>query len=291
MDNVYIPVIRISNGSVVTYSIPQQRPRRTEKQETTKANLTRGKFKGVISDKSRKGLKRTCENWLMSIQESKKAGIHNRGKYRNYMTFVTLTLCSKQQHSDNEIKRVLLNTFLIYAGREWGVRNYVWRAESQQNGNIHFHLFFDKYISYKSLRFRWNRIQERLGYVSRFKELYGHSDPNSTDIERIRSAKGASIYVSKYIAKESKYRPIEGRLWGMSDGLRSVQDFSSIADTEFFQLANSLENDQSIKVIREKYYCCYLGNIREHIALYYPTIQEEIQRHHCNTYRHLYKGS
>ncbi|GAH86291.1 unnamed protein product, partial [marine sediment metagenome] len=47
---------------------------------------------------------------------------------------------------------------------------YVWRAEKQENGNIHFHFIVDNFIPWNELRNTWNRIQQNLGYISRFSE-------------------------------------------------------------------------------------------------------------------------
>lgn len=288
MDRVYIPIIRIAERSVVTYSLPTERPRRTEKQEETNENLTRGKFKGVISDKSRRNLRRIAENWILSIQEAKKAKKAHTASRRKYITFVTLTLSAKQRHEDCEIKRELLNHFLIYCQRKLGVQEYIWRAESQANGNIHFHLFLDKYIHYQKLRDLWNSTQERLGYISDFKCIHGHNNPNSTDIERIRSAKGATIYVSKYIAKESEYRILQGRVWGCSDNLRSIMHFEEVADSTHWQLINHLKNNPTIKHLHEEHYSVFIGNIRDIITNHFTQIKKDITEHYVNNYKKIY---
>lgn len=89
-------------------------------------------------------------------------------KYK--MTFITLTLASKQIHTDNEIKATLLNQFLIELRSQYKVNVYIWKAEKQANGNIHFHILTNQYIHWRLLRSLWNRIQEKLGYVTRYQE-------------------------------------------------------------------------------------------------------------------------
>ncbi len=285
---IYVPFIKIAQNSIVTYSLPTTRPQRTEAQKETQKNLTRGKWNGEISDKSRRTLAKRAGNWLLSIQEAKKDGINAKGKDRNYTTFVTLTLSSKQVHSDNEIKRKLLNTFIIYVKRVHKVQEYIWRAEAQKNGNIHFHLFLDKYIHYSQLRKLWNGVQEGLGYISRFKELHGHTNANSTDIERIRSVKGASIYVAKYISKKSEYRKIDGRIWGCSDGLKKILDFTDIADNRHWALISAVKLEPKVKTIVGEHYSVYIGDIRKVIRQQFAQIEEEIKLHYINTYRAIY---
>lgn len=288
LDTIYIPMIRIRPSNIVTYAIPTTRPRRTPKQEETEKNLTRGKFNGTISDKAQRKLRLISEGWLLSIQEAKKAKKAHTGKKKNYITFVTLTLSAKQAHDDNEIKRELLNEFIITAKRKFGVQEYVWRAESQKNGNIHFHLFLDKYIHWNFLRVAWNGIQEKLGYISEFERINGHRNPNSTDIERIKSPKGATIYITKYIAKESENRIIKGRLWGCSDNLRTILAYENQIDSQFQLLLENLKKDENVRHITEDHYQVFLGDIRTILRGCYPKIEEEIASHYEGIYLRLY---
>jgi hypothetical protein len=287
-EQYYIPVVRIAPTSVLTYAVPHIRPSRTEKQDATNSNLTRGKFKGEISEKSRRKLKRTAQNWLLSIQEGKKGNISAHLKQKRYITFVTLTLSSKQTHSDNEIKREMLNPFLISAKRQFGVQEFIWRAESQANGNIHFHLFLDVYIPWVKVRKLWNECQERLGYITKFKALYGHGSPNSTDIERIRSVKGATVYITKYIAKESKHRKLDGRVWGTSDNLKTLSSYEDQIDSRYSKLFESLEENPEIRIINEPNYRIYLGNISQILSQYHPGIASLVKNHNQNNFRSLY---
>lgn len=288
MENVYIPVIRIRPYSVTTFAIPHQRNSRTPEQEETQQNLTRGKFNGIISDKARRKLKLIAEGWLLAIQEAKKGNQAHKGKKKNYITFATLTLSSNQVHGDNQIKRDLLNEFIITVQRKFGVQEYIWRAESQANGNIHFHLFLDKYIHWFFLRNIWNKIQEKLGYISKFKAIHNHSNPNSTDIERIRTLKGASQYITKYIAKESEYRTIEGRLWGCSDSLRNILSYEQQFDSRFQSLLQSLESEKSIKIISEKHYKVYIGDIKAILSRSHIGIACLLKNHYQQIYKDLY---
>ena len=69
-----------------------------------------------------------------------------------------------------EIKAKCLNQFLIEIGKYNYISNYVWRAEYQKNGNIHFHILVNHYMCWRELQYRWNRIINKLGYVDRYQE-------------------------------------------------------------------------------------------------------------------------
>lgn len=162
---------------------------------------------------------------------------HGRN-FRFTVNFITLTLSSTQIHSDQEIKSQLLNQFLIEMTRRWNVKEYVWRAEKQDNGNIHFHIVTGKFIPWNELRNVWNRIQQKLGYVTRYREnredwhkhgfkydkrhakhwpykrqlkAYkdgmhtGWDNPNSIDVHDLRHIGNIKAYFVKYMSKNNKY--------------------------------------------------------------------------------------
>ncbi|GAH42212.1 unnamed protein product, partial [marine sediment metagenome] len=47
---------------------------------------------------------------------------------------------------------------------------YLWKAEKQKNGRIHFHIITDKFIPWNELRNVWNKHQQTLGYVTGYRE-------------------------------------------------------------------------------------------------------------------------
>lgn len=162
------------------------------------------KHDGLMSAKANKRV-RLAIDWLIHITKEKtltKKGVATNYKFK--LNFITLTLSSKQKHSDNEIKKTMLNQFLTELRTKYGCTNYLWRAEAQSNGNIHFHIASDVYVPWRSLRTDWNRIQEKLGYISRFTEKTGKVDPNSTDVHSIKYVKDLSSYLAKYCSKNSK---------------------------------------------------------------------------------------
>lgn len=168
------------------------------------------------------------------------------------VSFITLTLPSKQEKTDNEIKKDLLNQFLIEMQKVGGIDLYIWRAEVQKNGNIHFHIIVNKIVNWVWVRRLWNRIVNKEGYnmvdkysnkmkaffkngfrmqsdkrtIEQQKKAFlvgskcGFTDPNSTDVKILKSAKEIEGYLSKYMSKtsasEKEIRGIKGKLWGCS---------------------------------------------------------------------------
>lgn len=198
------------------------------------------KHKGMLSEKGKRNLNRSINNFLISINPDMLVN----GTDKSKISFVTLTLPSEQIKSissngvdfyatDKEIKSKCFNQFLTEIKTDKGVQDFIWVCEKQLNGNLHFHLLVDKYIEFEYLQKVWNRIINKLGFVDRYaermrklsfddyKELrkgerkseqqlktaYDNGiknnwlNPNSVDIARLRKVENIAGYISKYMSK------------------------------------------------------------------------------------------
>jgi len=238
------------------------RPERTDAQIQNELNLQFNEHDGKVSTKANRKVRQSID-WILYLAISKKFGKRPPKHLRSHrfkINFITLTLSASQRvtladllrlpdkerkravnnpemingdftgfyfiDTDNEIKSTMLNHFLVKARKYWGVSNYLWRAEPQGNGRIHFHIVTDKFIPWRQLRSTWNSIQNKLGYVDRFTlNNHGKKDPNSVDVHAVWKIKYLAAYLAKYCAKDSPdwYRPIYGRLWGQSSTLSNLK--------------------------------------------------------------------
>lgn len=168
-------------------------------------HLTDNETNGQISYKARKSIE-TALSWLLYGAKPKKVWCEERQKFFRFkVNFLTLTLSAKQVHPDEQITNVCLNDFLDNMRKRFGLVNYLWRAEAQANGNIHFHVTTDTYIPHDKVRLYWNRSQQKLGYVSAFSKIHGHANPNSTDIHSVKHVKRLASYLSKYMCKNRSF--------------------------------------------------------------------------------------
>lgn len=204
---VYTPILNIKPSYSTLYAerLDGRARAQTEKFTQNKLNLQFNETGGIISKKAKKNIA-TAIDWLLFAARPKKVvRTSNNSIFFFKINFVTLTLSSEQKHSDQEIKSEILDKFLQRLRDDYGLKNYLWRAEAQENGNIHFHLVTDIFLHYLKIRDLWNECQEKLGYVSSFAEKYGHTAPNSTDIHSIRNLKNVAGYLSKYCCKNICY--------------------------------------------------------------------------------------
>lgn len=177
----------------------------TARHRANQCNLDDNNHDGRISTKGRKRLENHIA-WLLYFAKSKKVTDHESGKTFYFkINFITLTLPSKQQHPDKEITKRCLKNFIDVCAKQVDLKRYIWRAEAQANGNIHYHLITDVYIHHKLIRKWWNQSVELLGYVSEYQKKFHNSNPNSIDVHSVKHVNRLSSYLSKYMAKERSF--------------------------------------------------------------------------------------
>jgi len=182
-------------------------------------------YLGEISPHGVSRLKKAILCWSHAISLWNEKTIKEKSFNQKQINFLTLTLCAPQRHSDKVIKEKILAPFVRILKRDHSVSNYIWKAESQENLNIHFHLLIDVFIDKDVVRNIWNDCLDALGYVDRFEEKFKHRNPPSTMIEAVRNFDEIEYYMSKYISKSDNYRLIEGAVWKCSKALSSVNFF------------------------------------------------------------------
>jgi hypothetical protein len=124
---------------------------------------------------------------------------------------VTLTY-GREVPSHKEAKK-MLDIFLKRTRRFFGYNiEYVWVAENQKRGAIHFHLYLPEYLPKEFINSAWNSIVNKWMIKERQTTQLLH--PNVIGVSSV------GAYLSKYISKESG--KINGNLYGISSSLREL---------------------------------------------------------------------
>ena len=161
-----------------------------------------------LSELSKKAKRRliTAMQWMIFLSPNHSTYCKfQKMKFKFKINFITLTLSDVQMHSDKFIVHKMLRSMLKYLIRK-GCSHYIWKAETQDNGNIHFHITSNHYIYWKSLRNKWNSIQSKHGYLKKYFDTNGDHDANSTDVHAVKNNKGIISYMTKYMLKSDKYK-------------------------------------------------------------------------------------
>lgn len=155
-----------------------------------------------LSRKSAQRIKDSI-NLLYACTKSKTIFEKSSGKYYTFkVNFITLTLPKLQVHTDAEIHKNIFLKFIRHCRRIYKGFMYVYKAEVQDNGNLHYHLNTNTYIHYKTLRDTWNNYCRIFGYIDKS----NNNDPNSTDIKAVHNKTALATYMAKYISKKDIYK-------------------------------------------------------------------------------------
>lgn len=189
-----------------------------------------------LSKSSAKRIKEIITNWVIAIKLTQKQQYGKGKRFDNYLIMITLTLPSKQIESDKEIKSKYLNTFLTKLRYHFENFNYLWVSERQDNGNLHFHLICDHYFDKKLIQNLWNQSLANGEYINKFCKKFGHKNPPSTKITAQNKMKDTASYITKYVTKSEKSKPIEGKIWDCSDSLLKIKKISFNWNPLYYEL-------------------------------------------------------
>lgn len=277
-------------------------------------------FNGTMSAGTRRNVSNMLASWVNCLKAEHGLAFSLDETAARKMTFCTLTLPSAQAHDDNELKRHGLGRFVQEMKRKHNAVRHFWRAETQANGNIHFHIIFDVTIPWRDIRTCWNRIMNDMGYIAPYRlgrkhyyrngfkytpskdgklltdkqmkqqrEAYAYglktnwSDPNSTDIHRLEKVKNCAAYVCKYVGKEGEEgrRKIEGRIWGCVDEIRQLGQAEVSVQPEFMRLLHECTKAGQLRKIECDHATIYCGDIIGLLKNYAPELLDGINEYYC----------
>jgi hypothetical protein len=184
-----------------------------------------------LSENAQRKLERAVI-YLNATSKFKLGTLPNHKKTVKYkVTFITLTLPNDQIHPVQQITNACLNQFFIEAKKKWNLSKYVWKAEFQRNGNLHYHIVANCFAPYWELQIVWNRIIEKLGYLSAYHERTGKDNPHSTEIKNVSKIKRIAKYVAKYMSKGifSEKSKVSASVIGYT--MRKMKDRRSLTDS------------------------------------------------------------
>lgn len=242
----------------------------------------------MLSEQSRR-LLMTAVNWLILFSPERSFYCDRRKRLIKFrINFITLTLAEQQHENDAYIKNRLLQPFLKWLIRK-GATAYIWKAETQNNGNIHFHITTNMYIHWRDVRTKWNELQQDHGFLNAYQEEYKSDDPNGTDVHSVRKHADLLNNVGNYFGKldewchkkgtridkenllhpskmlESCYcskkpfpvpkRQINGRKWSVSNNLTNVKcyiDDECLRGSEFEEVYDHfIDNTEHRTLVRD----------------------------------------
>lgn len=275
----FIPMVKVNPTSIIGYYQFTGTRRKAwqsllfsaidPESNETKKEQNQLAYTGELTKSARKKLKEACEV-LYAVSTSKKVYLEAQKKSILFrLGLCTLTLSAPQGTiTDREIKKELLEPFLRHY-RNKGLINYVWKAERQENGNVHFHIISDYFFDKTDLTNYWNKLQAKLGFIENFYKKHGHRNPPSTNVKKVKTKKGLVIYLLKYMLKPAeKGKQLEagreidkasvGKIWDCSINLKIKNDTSQVIEDWQFELLQKADDEGKLKRIDSDYCTIYV---------------------------------
>lgn len=241
-------------------------------------------YGGMISIGCKKRMTRAITLLIESAEEKR---IYNPvcKYYQNHkLSFITLTVSDSTKNiTAKEAHKLLLSHFLQWLRRTKKVDTYIWKAELQERGQIHYHITTPSFIIHSEIKDKWNNLQREQGLLKDFYCKYGHYNPNSTDIHSVKKINDLAAYLIKYFTKAyQNEKSVGGKVWDCSNNIKSWKYFNVVQNQfneEFLMMC--VDNDVASMYVGDNYRI-YKFTEKPHRYL----LTEEQYEQYCN---HLIK--
>lgn len=237
MSSLYLPVMQVRNSEVIVYNQWQGTP------SNHKRNLigfNQPQYTGNITNHSRKNLQKALS---ILIQITPLRWIYNPVSAKNILfklNFVTLTLPPDRLLTAKEVSKNCLEPTLRRM-RTLGMKHYVWKAELQQSGQVHYHIATDNFIHYAELNRVWNQHAKKAGYLDGYARRQGHFLPNSTDVHAVAKLGDVEGYMAKYLMKGVGGAGTKGKIWDCNTELKNAKYFTVECDQDNIDLCQKFK--------------------------------------------------
>lgn len=218
-----IPYLQVRSDSVLFYELSEH-PRVIHE----KAMHSKKTYSGQMTSHAQRRVMRAVD---ILLQKSPTRRIFNpiiQKEHDFRIAFTTLTIPTHKTVKASVGHSKLLQPFLRTARRKWGVEDYIWKAELQERGQLHYHVTWNRFIEFTKIRDEWNKLLRRERLSDEYAARYGHFNPNSTDVHAVWKIRNLKAYLAKYIAKsEQNKTALDGRVWDASKSLK-VAPFTTV---------------------------------------------------------------
>jgi hypothetical protein len=248
-----VPVVQVRSKSLLLYNhIVHRKPRET-RLLNLRENFRQAKtYSGEVTNSSKKRITKAIS---LLNQMSPWREVYNPVSGRNLrfkLAFMTLTIPDDTPISASQAYEKLLKPFLRVLKRRHQVHHYVWKAELQERGQIHWHITMNQFVPMHYVQDEWNKIIVGAGFADQFHSTYGHWNPPSTEIKSVKKVKDIERYLVKYCTKKnSNGISLEGKVWGCSETIKAGSYFTELLDNS---LSSAIDRCIEAKKAIAKFY-------------------------------------
>jgi len=186
-------------------------------------------YNGKVNKHTQKRIRRAVDI-LSQISDWQK--VYNPITMKNdviRLVFITLTIPNSTiKPTGKQGYQQLLKPFIQTMKRLHNMHTYIWKAELQKNGMIHYHITTNTFIRYDIIKKRWNELLTKHNYLTDYYTKHLHYDANSTDVHKVYNDNMIEAYLEKYISKVNDDElSIIGKVWDCSQDLKGAKYFTT----------------------------------------------------------------
>ena len=263
MAKTWATKVQVRNNQLMAFDYPIE----GYDQPSWRKPPSRAGYSGEVTAGTVRRIKQAVDVFLQLSEERKVWNRFLQKDIRFKANFLTLTV-SQGRYVPAEEGHEALKVFLQHFKRPWRdgryseqIKSYLWKAELQGRGQLHYHLATNSYLDAWEIRRKWNDFQNTRGWLEEFKAKFGHSDPNSTDVHAVYKKADMGRYLSKYLAKgefidcshmgfPALRTPVTlgGKVWGCSNDLKGKKRFTADMDEETWHNIINAHGNGDLKV-------------------------------------------
>jgi hypothetical protein len=251
-----IEKIQIRNGIAVLYgeSLFSQRYSKNSARVRNMTEQQKKQYSGKMTVGARKRMTTVIDMMAQCLRPGWVTNIKGQLQYHT-LSFLTLTIHEAEKLTHRQVYDAALKPFLQWL-RDQGVMMYIWKAEAQLRGQLHYHVTFPDYIHYMKIRNEWNSLLRKAGYLDSYAKVHLHFDANSTDIHAVKKVKNNAAYLIKEFSKavvESE-KGTDGKVWGCSANLLGIKYYSCQMTNQEIRKLDELERQGIAIFDRQDYF-------------------------------------
>jgi hypothetical protein len=270
MDRYFIQCAQVRPSGLLVYGRPDPPYQHKANKEFREAKT----YSGNMKRGSIRRIRKTINVFLLKSPTQEILNPVSKKKIRFRLTFATITISDARLIDHKEAYKLGLKPLLRWLRREVGGL-YIWKAELQKRGQVHWHITLNRFLHYKDLRDEWNRLQRSAGWLEGYEARTGHTDANSTDIRAVAKIERIDLYLAKYMAKDDPAAVINGKVWGCSQELQKARYYEFEMDWEELDWLKGLEAAKLTKVVQLEH-CTVISNNQKGL-LVPPRKREEFE--------------
>lgn len=249
-------------------------------------------YSGTVTKGAKKRIAKSIDT-LLQISPMQKVLNPITNRYQNFqLTFITLTISDDSMNYDAKFCYAnLLKPFMEVMKKKWSVESYIWKLELQNRGQIHYHITTNKFIHHTEIRNQWNMLQSNCNLLDSYKQKFGHTNPNSTDIHSVYKIRDIKKYLLKYLSKsEQNQTAVNGKIWDCSENLKKFKPFEfyfeDLTNTYFTEWYN-----HPLTTLYKNEHCEIASNPVLKVTKILNDSQKKLFNQHINSIKNYYSQS